>query len=277
MKNRYLHRLYGNSRLARVISMGIMARFELMSLGGHKSKDVLDLIRTTRQQRESLLSGTEAFLVHSIARAQSNLDGAMAEVGVYQGCSAKLISVASAGRTLHLFDTFDGLPEPDPAERKHLRKSQYCSSLSSVRSFLDHESGVIFHPGCFPSTAAGLEDERFSFVHLDVDLKASTRACLEFFHPRMVPGGIIMTHDYSFLDGVREAFAEFLVGRAGQLIELPTSQALLVCAGIAAPVAHSQSSFGRVQETIPLSRSADRPQVHGSVPVMAMTQNGAPA
>jgi O-methyltransferase len=277
MKNRYLHRLYGNSRLARVISMGIMARFELMSLGGHKSKDVLDLIRTTRQQRESLLSGTEAFLVHSIARAQSNLDGSMAEVGVYQGCSAKLISVASAGRTLHLFDTFDGLPEPDPAERKHLRKSQYCSSLSSVRSFLDHESGVIFHPGCFPSTAAGLEDERFSFVHLDVDLKASTRACLEFFHPRMVPGGIIMTHDYSFLDGVREAFAEFLVGRAGQLIELPTSQALLVCAGIAAPVAHSQSSFGRVQETIPLSRSADRPQVHGSVPVMAMTQNGAPA
>jgi O-methyltransferase len=277
MKNRYLHRLYGNSRLARVISMGIMARFELMSLGGHKSKDVLDLIRTTRQQRESLLSGTEAFLVHSIARAQSNLDGSMAEVGVYQGCSAKLISVASAGRTLHLFDTFDGLPEPDPAERKHLRKSQYCSSLSSVRSFLDHESGVIFHPGCFPSTAAGLEDERFSFVHLDVDLKASTRACLEFFHPRMVPGGIIMTHDYSFLDGVREAFAEFLVGRAGQLIELPTSQALLVCAGIAAPVAHSQSSFGRVQETIPLSRSADRPQVHGGVPVMAMTQNGAPA
>lgn len=277
MKNRYLHRLYGSSRLARAISMGIMARIELMSLGGHKSKDVLDLIRTTRRQRESLLSGTEAFLVHSIARAQSNLDGSMAEVGVYQGCSAKLISVASGGRILHLFDTFDGLPEPDPAERKHLRKSQYCSSLSSVRSFLDHESGVVFHPGCFPGTAAGLEDERFSFVHLDVDLKSSTRACLEFFHPRMVPGGIIMTHDYSFLDGVREAFAEFLVGRSGQLIELPTSQALLVCAGVAASVAHSPSPHGRVQESAPPSRSTERPLVHDDAPVMAMTRNGAPA
>ena len=276
MKNRYLHRLYGSSRLARVVSMGIMARFELMSLGGHKSKDVLDLIRTTRRERESLLSGTEAFLVHSIARAQSKLEGSMAEVGVYQGCSAKLISKAGAGRALHLFDTFDGLPEPDVAERQHLRQSQYRSSLSSVRRFLDQEPGVVFHPGCFPATAAGLEDERFSFVHLDVDLKSSTRACLEFFHPRMVPGGVIMTHDYSFLDGVREAFAEFLVGRSGQLIELPTSQALLVCAGVPDPSLHGLPVTGRAQEAVP-SRPAERPLVRDDVPAMAMTRNGAPA
>ena len=275
MKNRYLHRLYGSSRLARVVCMGIMARFELMSLGGHKSKDVLDLIRTTRRERESLLSGTEAFLVHSIARAQSKLDGSMAEVGVYQGCSAKLISVAGAGRALHLFDTFDGLPEPDAAERQHLRCKQYRSSLSSVRSFLAREPGVVFHPGCFPATAAGLEDERFSFVHLDVDLKSSTRACLEFFHPRMVSGGIIMTHDYSFLDGVREAFAEFLVGRSGQLVELPTSQALLVCAGVPGMPPHAQAA-GRVQEAAQ-SRVADRTPVRDDVAVMAMTQNQAPA
>lgn len=276
MKNRYLHRLYGSSRLARVVSMGIKARFELMSLGGHKSKDVLDLIRDTRRERESLLSGTEAFLVHSIARAQSKLEGAMAEVGVYQGCSAKLISVASGGRALHLFDTFDGLPEPDVAERQHLRQSQYRSSLGSVRSFLGREPGVVFHPGRFPETAAGLEDKRFSFVHLDVDLKSSTRACLEFFHPRMVPGGVIMTHDYSFLDGVREAFAEFLVGRSGQLIELPTSQALLVCAGVPDATPHDQPAPARVQEAAP-SRSAERPLVRDDVPVMAMTRNGAPA
>ena len=276
MKNRYLHRLYGSSRLARVVAMGIMARFELMSLGGHKSKDVLDLIRTTRRERESLLSGTEAFLVHSIARAQSKLEGSMAEVGVYQGCSAKLISKAAAGRALHLFDTFDGLPEPDVAERQHLRQSQYRSSLSSVRRFLEQEPGVVFHPGRFPATAAGLEDERFSFVHLDVDLKSSTRACLEFFHPRMVPGGVIMTHDYSFLDGVREAFAEFLVGRSGQLIELPTSQALLVCAGVPDPSPQEAPAPGRAQEAA-ASRPAERPLVRDDVPAMAMTRNGAPA
>jgi len=70
--------------------------------------------------------------------------------------------------------------------------------------------------------------ERFSFVHLDVDLKSSTRACLEFFYPRMVPGGIILTHDYSYLAGVREAFAEFLEGRLERPVELASSQAMLV-------------------------------------------------
>ena len=73
-----------------------------------------------------------------------------------------------------------------------------------------------------------MQDQRFSFVHLDVDLKSSTLACLEFFYPRMVPGGVILTHDYSYLDGVRAAFGEFLAGRREQPIELPSSQAMLV-------------------------------------------------
>ncbi len=231
MKHRYVHRLYARLPRLRRFAMGVLARAELASLGGHKERDVLRLIRRVRSERESLLSGNEAFLVHSLARAQSALPGVMAEVGVYQGCSAKLISLASGGARLHLFDTFEGLPEPAPAEIAHLRAQQYRSGLPAVRAFLAEAANVVFHPGCFPQTAAGLEDERFSFVHLDVDLKSSTRACLDFFYPRMVPGGIIMTHDYSFLDGVREAFAEFLEPSGGQVIELPTSQALLVCVG----------------------------------------------
>ena len=229
MKNRYLHRLYGRSRFLRRVAMGLLARAELLSLAGHKPPGVLDLIRQTRRGRESLMGGREAFVVHAVARAQSALPGVMAEVGVYEGCSAKLISIASGGCPLHLFDTFDGLPEPGAGERPYLRHRQYRSSLEAVRRFMADTPNVTLHPGCFPATASGLEDARFSFVHLDVDLKSSTAACLEFFYPRMVPGGIIMTHDYSLLDGVREAFDSFVARNPGQLIELPTSQALLVC------------------------------------------------
>jgi hypothetical protein len=174
------------------------------------------------------LSGNEAFMVHSVARAQSALDGVMAEVGVYEGCSARLISEASAGRPLHLFDTFEGLPAPGAKEARHLRQNQYCSGFERVKTYLGDRPDIHFHRGLFPGTAAGLEDLRFSFVHLDVDLKSSTRDCLEFFYPRLVPGGAIMTHDYSYLDGVREAFCDFGHGRAMQLIELPTSQAILM-------------------------------------------------
>lgn len=241
MRNKYLHRLYGSSPWLRKITMNLRAGFEFASLSGHKDGAVLDLISRTRRERESLLSGHEAFLVHSLARAQSALDGDMAEVGVYQGCSAKLISTANDGRTLHLFDTFEGLPAPSDAERAFLRQSQYKSCLESVRGFLADQPNVVFHRGLFPDTTGPVIDRRFSFVHLDVDLKAGTRACLEFFYPRMVPGGIILTHDYSFLDGVREAFQEFLADKAERVIELPSSQALLVCHGTGAALSGVQS------------------------------------
>ncbi len=223
-----LHRLIAASRLVRSLSIGLLARLELAILSGHKDPAVVAAIKQARAARESLLSGNEAFTVFSLARAQSALGGEMAEVGVYQGCSAKIISTASGGVKLHLFDTFEGLPAPDATEHTRMRKGHYAATLASVRAFLGDQANVCYYPGMFPSTAADCGERRFSFVHLDVDLKTSTRACLDYFYPRMLPGGIILTHDYSYLDGVRAAFAEFLVGRSERVIELASSQAMLV-------------------------------------------------
>ena len=205
-----------------------MARLELMLLGGHKEPEVMAAIRAARSGRESLLSGNEAFTLYSLARSQSGLEGEMAEVGVYQGCSAKIISTASGGRPLHLFDTFSGLPDPDADEHKRMRAGHYAASIEGVRSFLSAQPRISYHPGLFPDTAGPAAGRRFSFVHLDVDLKSSTLACLKFFYPRLVPGGVLLTHDYSYLDGVREAFAEFFANRPERPFELPTSQAMLV-------------------------------------------------
>ena len=223
-----LHRLIASSRAVRSLSIGLLARVELAFLAGHKQPDVLASIRTARRGRESLLSGNEAFTLYSLARAQAWLGGEMAEVGVYQGCSARIISQASDGARLHLFDTFCGLPAPDGDERARMREGHYAASLPSVQSYLEDRPGISFYKGLFPETAAPVASKRFSFVHLDVDLKSSTLGCLGFFYDRMLPGGIILTHDYSYLDGVRAAFDEFLVGRRERAIELPTSQAMLV-------------------------------------------------
>ena len=206
----------------------MLARLELMLLGGHKEPAAVATIRSARSGRESLLSGNEAFTLFSMARAQSSLDGEMAEVGVYQGCSAKIISMASGGRPLHLFDTFCGLPDPDADEHSRMRAGHYAASLEGVRAFMEGQPRISYYPGLFPDTAGPASAQRFSFVHLDVDLKSSTLACLEFFYPRLVPGGVLLTHDYSYLDGVREAFAEFFATRRERPIELATSQAMLV-------------------------------------------------
>jgi predicted O-methyltransferase YrrM len=224
----WVHRMIASSRVARALSIGTLARLELAVLAGHKQAPAMRAIRAARTGRESLLSGNEAFTVYSVARAQSALAGEMAEVGVYQGCSAKIISTASGATPLHLFDTFAGLPSPEAHEQNRMRTGHYAASLASVQSFLSGHRNITYHEGLFPGTAEAASGRAFSFVHLDVDLKSSTLACLEFFYPRLVPGGVILTHDYSYLDGVRAAFDEFLSDKDEHAIELPTSQALLV-------------------------------------------------
>ncbi|WP_158743137.1 TylF/MycF/NovP-related O-methyltransferase [Acidisphaera sp. L21] len=205
-----------------------MSRLELAILSGHKDAGVLDAIKMTRRGRESLLSGNEAYTLFSIARAQSAMPGAMAEVGVYQGCSAKIISIASRNTDLRLFDTFEGLPEPGSSEKARLRTGLYAAALPSVRAFLADRHNVSFYPGFFPQSTQDCPEATYSFVHLDVDLQSSTQACLDYFYPRMLPGGIILSHDYSYLHGVKAAFVEFLVARPERVIELATSQAMLV-------------------------------------------------
>ena len=212
----------------RRLTIGSLARFELMILSGHKQSAMMQVIHRVRGERESLLSGNEAFMIYSLARTQRAVGGVMAEVGVFQGCSAKLISLGGQPDELHLFDTFDGLPEPDGAERRSMRRGHYAASLEAVRSYLSDQPNLVFHKGLFTGENVSCADRRFSLVHLDVDLKDGTLACLRFFYPRMLPGGVIVSHDYSYLGGVREAFDEFLADKPERAVELPTSQAMLI-------------------------------------------------
>jgi O-methyltransferase len=72
---------------------------------------------------------------------------------------------------------------------------------------------VALRKGLFPDSAIGLEQMRFWFVHLGLDLYDSTAAALEWFWPRISSGGILLSHDYPLIDGVVQAFHEFFDGR----------------------------------------------------------------
>ena len=87
---------------------------------------------------------------------------------------------------------------------------------------------MYFHKVLFPDSAADVPDQKYSLAHFDVDLYESTRGCLEYFYPRMNIGGIMLSHDYSILAGVRKAFDEFLADKPEELIELPSTQCMVV-------------------------------------------------
>jgi O-methyltransferase len=221
-------RIVSRSKVLRRLTIGAFARLELLILKGHKDQIAIDKIRRCRRDTESLLTGNEAFFLYSLARAQACLNGAMAELGVFEGSSARIICEAKEDRPIYLFDTFAGLPEPRESEKCLLRHGQYSASLGAVRNVLRDYSQVHFRPGLFPLSTVGMEEVRFSLVHLDSDLYSSTLAGLEFFYPRMIPGGVILAHDYSTLPGVSQAFADFLGDEWGSVIELPTTQAMIV-------------------------------------------------
>jgi hypothetical protein len=209
----------------------IASSVENLSLSLHKNADTLRLIRDTRKQRKWLLTTSEAFFLHSLTRAQSKQPGAIAEVGVFEGGSARMICEIKGDAPLHLFDTFSGLPDASEYDsHAHRNKSNlYSCSLESVQSYLQAFPNVFYHKGLFPHSVAAVPvDERFSFAHFDVDLYESTLGCLNYFYPRMNPGGVILSHDYSILQGVRKAFSEFLGDKPEALIELPTTQCMVV-------------------------------------------------
>jgi len=178
-----------------------------------------------RSQRRLLQSPADSCQLVYALRATSDVKGDIAEVGTAGGGSARLITEYSGDKVVHLFDTFEGLPEPGKLDRR-FTAGAYRWSLSNVQEYLKGRR-VEFHKGLFPASADGMQNTRFSFVHLDVDLYQSTLDCLKFFYPRMNPGGIIITHDYSWAAGVDRAFTEFFTDKREKPIELIGHQALV--------------------------------------------------
>lgn len=228
MRNEAMRRLVSRNRLVRFLTFGVHSAMQMKLLGGHKHPVTLRRLQRARAGTDSLLSSDEAFVLHELAQAQAVYEGDMAEFGVYRGASAELLCMVKHRRTLHLFDTFEGLPTPAGQEKDVFRKGEFSGSLDSVKRKLSGYENVAFHPGFFPDSASSLGEERYSFVHLDVDLYEATLAGLAYFYPRMIPGGIILTHDYSIIDGVARAFAEFLSDKPEHVIELPTTQAMII-------------------------------------------------
>ncbi len=180
-----------------------------------------------RSERDMLMLPGEACQVMSLVEAVRNVAGDMAELGVFAGASAKMIATRAPGRVLHLFDTFDGLPEPSEKDSKRFKKRQYCYSLEQVQEYLK-DLNVRFHKGVFPASAQELSSRTFAFVHLDGDLYESTKAGLEWFYPRLSKGGILVCHDYDTSAGVNQAFEEFFANKPEPYFDLVGSQCMFV-------------------------------------------------
>ena len=161
--------------------------------------------------------------LEAISRRLENVPGAAAELGVYRGGFARWINRLLPGRVLYLFDTFEGFDETESAGYGAGFVGAHSNTAAeAVLAGLPHPERARIRRGLFPSTAEGLEGERFALVSLDADLEQSTYAGLCWFLPRMEPGGYLLLHDYDNpkLPGVRRALERYEAER-GRLCAVP--------------------------------------------------------
>jgi O-methyltransferase len=170
---------------------------------------------------------------------RAGVPGDFVECGVWMGGSAGLMAVILQrfdqvnSRKLHLFDSFEGLPEPSDKDGAKAAKywndsatsedltAQRCIAGSAAVRYLLHdrlgipESRVVIHPGWFQSTLPnlGAELNSIAILRLDGDWYESTKVCFDNLYNRVSPGGVVLLDDYFCWEGCRKATDEFRTAR----------------------------------------------------------------
>ncbi len=193
-------------------------------------------------QHESTRVVTQQLYISVWSVIGGDVRGDVAEFGTMSGVTAQVLAMALQQmsvpnrpvKRLHLFDSFEGLPEataePDTGS-PHVQSSDWrpggCTGISAaqlaegVGKFLPAERFSI-HEGWFSDTVPGLPaDTRLGLLHIDCDMYSSTMDVLEpcFAKGWVTRGAHLLFDDWNCNRadprfGERKAWAE-LVERHG--------------------------------------------------------------
>jgi O-methyltransferase len=208
-------------------------RFKWPQLDWWKNEEFTRYLK--RFGEECGLNTDRKWMLHQLLRLVAHVPGDTAECGVFRGATSYLICCANqnsqAGiKTHHLFDSFEGLSEPTTCDGRHWAKGDLKYDAVAVRENLAGCENIHFHVGWIPERFHEVEDRRFSFVHIDVDLGDPTRDSLAFFYPRMEAGGIIVCDDYGITTcpGATQAIDRFLADTPEKMLILPDGGGFLI-------------------------------------------------
>lgn len=167
--------------------------------------------------------------------AEARVPGDVVECGVWRGGStmAAAIMLLKRGvrdRSLHLFDTFEGMTAPTdvdvdyegcPAEprfssqRTGPNASAWCyASLEEVEANLLSTGypadRLHFVKGRVEDTLPAHAPSEIAILRLDTDWYESTLHELRHLYPRLAVGGVLIVDDYGHWEGCRKATDEYL-------------------------------------------------------------------
>jgi len=167
---------------------------------------------------------------------RAGIPGCLVECGSWKGGSSGMMALAHkasgpVSRHLHVFDSFQGLPEPD-ADHDGVVSIDYASGKAAGRmetigkcvgTRAENETLILntiaypkelarFHEGWFQDTVP-VEAPTLgpiALLRLDGDWYESTKVCLDHLFKLVSPKGIVVIDDYGHWEGCRKATDEFL-------------------------------------------------------------------
>lgn len=150
---------------------------------------------------------------------ERNVPGDFAECGVYAGAepiamARAIMDSGASGRRVHLFDSFQGIPQPGPEDQEMIQCGNPAGDAScpmadvqkNVRAFGVPDELMVYHPGWFADTMPGGVTQ-LAILRLDGDLYESTKTALVHLYPLLSRGGWLIVDDYP-LSGCRKALHE---------------------------------------------------------------------
>ena len=179
--------------------------------------------------------------IHHLCRraVEGGPAGAFVECGAWKGGAAGVMAAVARdegrGRRTWVFDSFEGLPEPGPADGPDApRWTGRCAARieEAERLFFDtlrlDRALVLLRKGWFRDTlpAARAEIGPIAVLRLDGDWYESTRTCLENLYDGVAAGGFVILDDYGYWQGFRRAVDEFAAARRLDLAIAPLDRSV---------------------------------------------------
>ena len=159
---------------------------------------------------------------------EEGIPGDFAELGVWRGNTAAILSVVArgSGRQVFLFDTFEGFQDRDLKGIDSDKKMEFRDTSTDLVLMTIGEPHGHCHlvKGYFPNSVEDAHRNNFyAVVSLDCDLYEPMKAGLDFFYARMPKGATFLLHDYSSLywKGAKLAIDEFCAASGEFLVLIP--------------------------------------------------------
>lgn len=165
-----------------------------------------------------------------------DVEGELVELGCHEGrCSIliqKLIEESKKPKTLHLYDSFEGLPPSGAKDGSSYTQGMFKTSENIViGNFKKYNLRLPeIHKGFFHETLPDGLPEKICFAYLDGDWYDSILISLKYVYPRLTRGAICLVDDYcdpeinpngwNQLPGVKKACDEFLAGKQEKIVAL---------------------------------------------------------